>query len=290
MAPTVALVRSILNAGSVLAPGAAGRATFALFKRPAARSRVRTAERELHERAVTEHLTVNGKRVVVYRWGDGSRPVLLLHGWQSRASRFTAYVPRLLALGLSPIAFDAPGHGDSAGRETTILEYRELIGRLHERYGTFEAVIAHSFGVACAFLALRDGVRAERLVAVSGVAEFSYLVDGFCGQLGLNDRLKAGLVRRIERELFPDTPALWERFDATHRPEDLPLPIMVIHDENDDVVPLHQAHRLKAAYGDRLQLLVTKGLGHRRILAEPTVVDNAIGFLESTARPAEVTA
>jgi hypothetical protein len=31
--------------------------------------------------------TVGGKRAVTYTWGDGDRPVLLVHGWESRASR-----------------------------------------------------------------------------------------------------------------------------------------------------------------------------------------------------------
>lgn len=281
MDPSIALVRTTLNTVSLIAPSVAGRAAFALFRHPIRRGRLRTVERELHQRAVVEQLVVNGKRVAAYRWGDGTRPVLLLHGWQSRASRYAPLIPRLQALGLSPIGFDAPGHGESAGRATTILEYRELIGRLQERYGPFEAIVAHSFGVNCAFLALRTGIRAERLVAIAGVAEFRFLVDGFCAQLGLNARIERDLTRRIEQVLFPGTEAIWERFDATDRPEELGIPVLVVHDEDDPTVPLDQAHRLKAAYGDRLDLLVTRGLGHRRILTEPAVLDNVIGFLSS---------
>ena len=279
MDPAVTLLRTVLNAASLPAPRTAGRAAFALFLRPGRRSRVRTTEREVHDRAVTDELTVNGKRVVVYRWGDGARPVLLVHGWQSRASRFAPFVPRLQALGLSPVSFDAPGHGDSGGRTTTILEYREVIRRLQETYGTFDSVIAHSFGVSCAYLALREGVRAGRLVAVAGVARFGYLPAAFCARLGLNGRIERDLRRRIEQELFAGAGDIWERFDATRDPAAVPLPVLAVHDEDDTVVGIDQAYRLKAAYGDRLDLLVTRGLGHRRILADPAVIDNAIGFL-----------
>ncbi|MFG2819451.1 alpha/beta hydrolase [Kitasatospora sp. NPDC048365] len=279
MAPIDAAVRTALNATSLLSPSLAGRAAFALFCRPLRRSRVRSTELDVHARAATEELTVNGKRVVAYRWGDGTRPVLLLHGWRSRTSRFADWIPRLLDLGYSPVGFDAPGHGDSQGRGTTILEYRELIGRLQDRYGHFEGVVAHSFGVLCAFHALRTGVTAERLVALSGVSDFTFVVDGFCAGLGVNDRIRRELVRRIERELFPGTPDPLRVFDAGRAPEEVPLPILVVHDEQDDVVPHGQARRLQAAYGERLRLLTTRGLGHRRIVAEPTVVDNAIGFL-----------
>ncbi|GHH60297.1 alpha/beta hydrolase [Kitasatospora indigofera] len=279
MDPAVALIGSTLNATSLLSPRAAGRGAFEIFLRPGRRGRVRPAEREVHERAVTEELTVHGKRVVAYRWGDGARPVLLLHGWQSRASRYAALVPRLRALGLTPVSFDAPGHGDSGGRTTTILEYREAIRRMQDRYGTFDSVVAHSFGVTCAFLALREGARAGRLVAVAGVSEFGYLPARFSAGLGLHPRVERELRRRIEQELFAGTDDVWEHFDAAHDPAAVPLPILAVHDEGDAVARIGQAHRLKAAYGDRLELLTTRGLGHSRILAAPAVIDNIVGFL-----------
>ncbi|MFJ5230106.1 alpha/beta fold hydrolase [Kitasatospora sp. NPDC088391] len=288
MAPTVALLGTALNAASHVATAPPGRVAFELFRRPVRRSRVRPAERELHDRAATGELTVNGKRVRTYRWGDGRRPVLLVHGWQSRASRFAPWVRGLLDQGLSPVGFDAPGHGDSAGRATTILEYQELIGRLAERHGPFEAAVAHSFGVCCTFLAIAEGVPVGRLVAVAGVAEFDFLAGGFAATLGLNDRLRRDLVRRIEDVLLPGAGDVRQRFDATRRPELVTAPILVVHDEDDDVVPLRQAHLLREAYGDRqLRLITTQGLGHRRVLTERTVLDNALAFLTEDAEDAE---
>ncbi|MFI9330497.1 alpha/beta hydrolase [Kitasatospora sp. NPDC052868] len=279
MDPAVALIRTTLNTLSRPAPGLAGRAAFQLYRHPVRRGRVRGREREVHDQAVTEQLTVHGKRVAVYRWGDGARPVLMLHGWQSRASRFAGYVPRLRALGLSPVAFDAPGHGDSGGRATTVLEYRAIATRLQERYGVFEAVIAHSLGVNAAFLALRGGLRARRLVAVAGVSEFSYLPAAFCAELGLNTVIERELRHRAEHGMFPGVEDVTAYFDAARSPEEIALPILVAHDEGDRKVGIDHARRLKAAYGEQLELLVTQGLGHRRILTEPAVVDNAIGFL-----------
>ncbi|MFD7728961.1 alpha/beta hydrolase [Kitasatospora phosalacinea] len=275
-----ALVRTALNVTSRVATAPPGRVAFELFRYPIRRSRVRPAERELHDRAVTEELSVNGKRVRVYRWGDGRRPVLMVHGWRSRASRFTPYVQGLLDLGMSPIAFDAPAHGDSGGRAVTILEYRELIVRLAERYGPFEAAVAHSFGACCTFLAMAEGVPVGRLVSIAGLAEFGYLVEAFTAIMGLNERLERDLVRRIEQVLLPGAGDVWQRFDATRRPELVTAPILAVHDEGDDVVPYRQSQLLRAAYGEeQLRLITTRGLGHRRVLSEPTVVDNVLAFL-----------
>ncbi|WP_020576808.1 alpha/beta fold hydrolase [Actinopolymorpha alba] len=273
----VSLVGSALNAASLLSPRTAGKAALALWRRPMPRGTVRTVERETHDAAVTERISINGKDVVAYRWGDGEKPVLMVHGWQSRGSRYAGFVPVLRGLGFSPVTFDAPGHGDSGGTSMTILEYEEVIRHLQGRYGLFDAVIAHSFGVPCVLHALRNGVGAGRLVAVSGVADFEFLVDEFTRQLGLSARMNQELRRRIEEDLFPHETEIWERFSSVYQPTSLDIPMLAIHDEDDDWVPLEHAHRITAAHGARL--LVTRNLGHRGMLGQPEVIDAAVEFI-----------
>ncbi|MFI9586270.1 alpha/beta fold hydrolase [Streptomyces sp. NPDC052236] len=281
MHPLAPLLRTALNATSRVAPALAGRAAFTLFARPLGRSRPRSSERELHAAAHTDRLTVNGRSVVTYTWGDGARPVLLVHGWSSRGSRFADFVSALRDKGYSPVTFDAPGHGDSEGRATTILEYREIIRQLHARHGDFEAVVAHSFGVLATFFALRDGVVAHRIVGLGGVGSFEYLVDAFCAGLGLNDRLKRDLRRHVEGLLFPREPDIWERFNVTYRPEEVAVPVLLFHDEGDGMVPVAQSRLIAATHGERARLVVTRGLGHSRILNAPDVVAEAVGFAVS---------
>jgi pimeloyl-ACP methyl ester carboxylesterase len=275
----------VLNALAPVAPALAGRLAFSLFRSPLRRGKVRPTERAAHERAVTEELLVDGERVVSYRWGDGERPVLLLHGWRSRASRFAEFVPRLEAMGLSPVSFDAPGHGDSGGRATTIPTNARIAALLHDRYGTFHSVLAHSFGVPCAYLALREGVRAQHLVAVAGVSGFSFLFEEFTRVLSLSPRVGDGLRADVETRLFPGVDDPWQRFDATHEPDRVGVRTLIVHDEDDTMVPLQQAHRLMAAYGSHAELTVTSGLGHRRILTSPAVLDRALAFLGEQEGP-----
>ena len=277
------LTGATLNAVAVPAPRLAGAAACALFRRPVQRGRVRSVERPVHEAAVVGRLRVDGVNVATYRWGEGASPVLLMHGWQSRASRFAAFIPRLQALGYTPVGFDAPGHGDSEGKTTTILQYRDIAAQLQEQHGPFDSVLANSFGVACAFLALRSGVQARRLVAVSGVCDFAYLLDGFCGALGAGDRVREGLRRRLETRLFAAEPGFWDRFSASYQPDEVAAEILAIHDEQDPVVPLAQSERIVAAYGDRARLVTTRGLGHRSVLTDPGVLETALDFLTAPA-------
>ncbi|GAA2136349.1 alpha/beta hydrolase [Kitasatospora kazusensis] len=283
MLPSSAALSAVLNTASYLAPGPAGRAAFRVFRLPLARSRPREAEAALMARAEVGRLDVNGESVVTYRWGDGARPVLLVHGWRSRGSRLALFAAGLLERGYSPVAFDAPGHGDSTGRTTTVVEYREAIRLLHDLYGPFEAVVAHSVGVMASFLALRDGVRADRLAAIGGVCEFEYLVDEFCTALRLRPRLRQELRRLIEQRLFPGEPDFWTRFSVVHDPEAVKIPLLVVHDEQDELVGVDQARRIAAAYGDRARLVTTRGLGHQRILAGPEVVAAVLDFVTGSA-------
>jgi pimeloyl-ACP methyl ester carboxylesterase len=268
------LVGTDLRRIGAVSPRLAGRLAFELWRRPMARGRVRDAEREIHEAARVE--VVDG--VVTYAWGDGSRPVLLVHGWRSRASRYAGFVARLLERGYSPISYDAPGHGDSPGPIVSILGHERIIRALEERHGPFEGVIAHSLGVPFALYAVREGVAARRLVMISGVADFGYLADVFCRELGLGPKINKALRRSIERRYFDGDEHIWTRFSVATGDVDL----LVIHNDEDDVVDPRQAPVLLRSYGPRAHFLGTSGLGHRRIMTDPEVITEAVAFLQES--------
>ncbi|WP_329377246.1 lysophospholipase [Streptomyces sp. NBC_01351] len=272
------LLSTTLNVAARLAPGLLGPRAFALFVRPLGRPRLRPEEAELMARARTGRLVVRGVDVTTYHWGDGDRPVLVVHGWSSRASRFSGIVEALLAEGRSVVAFDAPGHGESGGRASTIVDYREIIRRLHTEHGEFSAVVAHSFGVLATFFMLREGIRAERVVAIGAVADFDYLLDRFCAQLRLGERVRQVLGSHVEDRLFPGEPDIWRRLDAGRRQADLAAPILLLHDVDDDVAAPSQSRAIAAAYGSQARLIETTGLGHRRILADRAVIAAAVEF------------
>jgi pimeloyl-ACP methyl ester carboxylesterase len=265
-----------LNIASRVTPDRAGDWAFALFGK-SLRTPVLRHERSVQDAARVGVLDVNRNRVVTYHWGDGQCPVLLVHGWNSRGSRFAQFVPALQARGFTPITFDAPGHGESRGR-ATILEVREVIARLHERHGPFRAVVGHSFGALCAFHAARTGVSTDRLVSISGVCEFGFLVRSFGTQLRLSPRLLERLRRRTEDHFAPE-PDIWERFSAHYQPAKIRAPILVIHDDGDTFVTPDQAERIVASYEPRARLLRTQRLGHRRILNDQSVVDATVAFV-----------
>ena len=274
MAPT--LVRRTIDTAARVSPALAGRLALEVWRRPGGPATVRADEQAVHDAARTSYVE-HGGRVVTYAWGDGARPVLLVHGWGARASRFAAIVTALVERGYSPVSYDAWAHGATPGRARTIPDHRVVIAALEAEHGRFEGVVAHSFGVPVALYAVRDGLDVGRVVAISGMGDFGYLVDSFCAGLGVRPIVNPLLRRAIERTFFAGDDTIWARFSAQ------PMPgreVLVVHDAGDAIVARNQAEILMSALGEDARLLETTGLGHGRILRDPDVVAAAADFLD----------
>jgi len=273
--PGLRAVRATIDAATRVSPYVGGRLALELWRRPGGPSVVRPDEQAVHDAAHPSYVEHRG-RVATYAWGDGERPVLLVHGWGARASRFATIVTALLERGYSPVSYDAWAHGATPGPVRTILDHQVVIDRLAEQHGPFEAVVAHSFGVPVSLYAVREGLAADRVVAISGMGDFGYLVDVFCAGLGVREPVNAALRRAIERTYFTGDTGIWERFSVG------PLPgteVLVVHDADDAVVARRQADVVLEALDGSATLLATTGLGHSRILGDPAVVGAAVDFL-----------
>lgn len=281
--PTSALPAAVraLRLLDRIAPPLAAETAYSLWVRPGRRKAVHPTEAAVMDDAVRDTITVRGRRVAVYRWGTGSRAVLLVHGWQSRAAAFAPLVRELRDAGRTIVAFDAPAHGLSSGRQTDVRDYAAIIGELARAHDGFEAIVAHSFGTPGAVQAIRSGIRVGKLVTVNGAAEFEYLLQRFASTLGLRRSSVLAVRRRTEQRLFRGHPDdIWSTYSATAA---LPveLPWLVVHDDADATIELSQARALVDAHPASTELLITHGLGHNRPLRDDEVLDRITGFLST---------
>lgn len=280
---TRVVARRTLRLTHLIAPPLAEVGAAAMFGTPGRRARVWSIERDPLAQAEVRRHRVGRHQVHSYHWGDGARPVLLVHGWQARASRWAPLAAALTARGLSPIAFDAPGHGESTGHGTDVPSLGALVQHLADQTGPLDALVAHSFGALAATHALRQGVVADRYVALAPVSDPEHLLETFATWLDLTPRVVAGVRRRIDRSQPVDDP--WRTLAVDRGPLDPTLPVLVIHDEEDQVVPVAHGRRLLAAHADHGQMLTTHGLDHQRMLTEPRVIDAVVDFVAT--KPAD---
>ncbi|CAL9592931.1 hypothetical protein SUDANB121_05294 [Nocardiopsis dassonvillei] len=282
------LVGAAVNALALPAPRLAGSLARRMWAAPGPPRAIPDEDRELHDTADTATVRVGRWDVATYAWGDTARPVLLTHGWRSRALRFAPLIRRLVDLGYGPVSWDAPGHGATGGPLGTILDALRIQRLLQDRHGRFHAVVAHSMGAPFAVHALREGVEADRVVLLAGVSDFDYLLTAFSDALRLGPRALEALRSAVERRYFDADPTVWERFSTTHRIDTLEQPFLLLHDDTDPVVPFAHSLRTLEHLAGRGRMIATTGLGHSGALFEREHLDAITSFVQGTDRPAPV--
>lgn len=283
MKPLPRVIRFALRVLGTLAPPLAARVAEPLFWYLGKPAPVRAKDASVHDRARVDRLDIAGNSVAVYAWGNGPNPVLLVHGWRSRASRLARLVESLERSDRTILSFDAPGNGASTGSRTNLMEYAAVITRLGGRFGRFEAIVAHSGGVLASFVAARDGVAVGRLVAISGSYSWTHVFATFVRAAELPRRTAATVQRRILSSTFAHLRDAPRYFVAELDPTDTVTPLLVIHDELDQAVGIDEGRTIADAHNGPTELVVTHGLGHSRILDDPNVVARVRAFVSGEA-------
>jgi fermentation-respiration switch protein FrsA (DUF1100 family) len=237
----------------------------------------------VHNRARRETTTIGERHVVLYRWGHGPETVLLVHGWRGRASQFAALVEALESPERTIVAFDAPGNGDSPGDRTDLRDYLAVIQLVAAEANGLHLLVGHSFGVMGIFVAVREGVRAKRMVSIAGTADMDYTYATFSRALELPSRVDSLLRRKIEQRVFNGDTGIWRRFVSELDPTDQ-TPLLIVHDRDDRAVEFSQAEKIAAAHLGPITELFTSGLGHTRVLTNPTVLRTIVDFASEPAR------
>jgi pimeloyl-ACP methyl ester carboxylesterase len=241
------------------------------------RSRPSARIQALLDGACRRDLNVGGVRLATWRWGTGPL-VLLAHGWGGLGGQLAAFVGPLLARGFSVMCFDAPGHGRSAGRRSSLVEFARALRGVADAEGPVHAVIAHSLGAAAAALALRNGLRAERAVFVGAPADPEAWTTEFARRLGIAAPVLHRMRSRIETRLG----VRWSQLRVLDGAPSQRTPLLLLHDLDDAEVAWSDSAALAEAWPGA-RLVSTRGLGHRRILRDPAVVAQAVDFAAEAA-------
>lgn len=225
-------------------------------------------------------------RLQAWSWGVGP-PVLLVHGWEGHAGQLRGFVAPLIARGLRVVAFDLPAHGHSSGRRATVLDLAAAVRAVADAVGPLRGVIAHSLGGTATALALHpapqaaaadldgsQGLRVHRVVLLAPAAEPTHFVQAMATQLGLSPERTAGMLRRVRKLVGTNFADLSVPQFAGR----MTMPLLLVHDPADRLVPWEHGQAIAAAWpGARLR--PAPRLGHRRLLADPQVIAEAVAFV-----------
>jgi pimeloyl-ACP methyl ester carboxylesterase len=216
------------------------------------------------------------KEVVVYNYGESNKKILLVHGWSGRGTQLYKIADELLKNGFSTISFDAPGHGKSAGNSTIMVEFIETILYLEKQYGNFEAAIGHSLGGISLLNATRNGLKINHLITIGSADFIKDIIDDFVFNLKLKPKLGDSLQYYFEKKYR----TTMDDLSAYIAAREIEIPVLIIHDNDDAEVSVKCAINIHKNLKNG-QLMITKGLGHRKILENEVVIEKVVDFLNN---------
>ena len=267
------VIRSVLAGVNLLSRSACASCAEIAFRRPIRSS---PSRREARTLAVGELTRVRGRlgEVAVWHWGSGPR-VLLVHGWGGHAGRLAAFVSPLLDAGFGVAAFDAPAHGISDGSLASLPDFVETVSLVAGVTGSV-ALIGHSMGAAACALAMRFGLPARGAVLLAPPADPEVYTARYARYMRLSADAARSMGERLERRYGV-------RFGDLRLVSGAPsTPVLVVHDRRDPRVPVRDGIAIARAWPGA-DLVVTRGLGHHRILRDARVIRRSVRFLGRTA-------
>jgi pimeloyl-ACP methyl ester carboxylesterase len=206
--------------------------------------------------------------------------VIVMHGWGANASLMLPLAPHLHRAGMHALFLDARNHGRSEHDDFVSMprfseDLEVAIEWMHELEDIASiGVIGHSVGAGAALLV---GSRRDDLAAVVSVSAFAHPGEIMSAGPPLNRMpipMRQGLIRTMEKTIG----ARFDEIAPRATIGGVSAPLMLVHGEADDVVPVENMREL-AALAPGARTLVVPGADHSSLDAFEPHVGAILAFL-----------
>ncbi len=201
----------------------------------------------------------------------GKGTIILSHGYSGDCSPDMVYAPLLNNAGYNVCLFDYRGHGNSEGNYTSLVYYerRDLLAALDflcARGITRVGLLGFSMGGAIALATAPLSPMVVGVISDCTFGELKAVVQNSALRRGIPPLLSRPLARavmlfasaRLRADLSTSDPIRWIAKIS-------PRPVLVMHGEDDEDIPVEQAYRLFHAAQQPKELWIVPGAKHRRI-------------------------
>ncbi|MDG1965806.1 MAG: alpha/beta fold hydrolase [Flavobacteriaceae bacterium] len=215
------------------------------------------------------------KTVWCYHWSGKGPKIVLVHGWSSRATNFYEIIEKLILLDYNVYAFDAVAHGESKGIITNIPELIKTLEELIQEWGPVEAILGHSGGGFASAYVVAQNRQIKKLILISSFNKVTDVFKKYFEMIQLGEKARLLMLGYFTKLTGKKVQELSGELSA----QAIRAKTLVIHDRNDKEVQVEDsidiAKNLKNG-----QLILTEGLGHRRILRDEMVINELVNFLK----------
>lgn len=274
-------IRTKFKFFSFLSNKNAARKAMQLFCTPQHRNRKKLPP--VFENSEKINFLFEGHYIQGYRWNHpAEKKLLILHGFESSVINFDRYIMPLTKAGYEVLAFDAPAHGRSSGKQINVLLYKNFILHIIKQYGPVANFIAHSFGGLALSLVLEEVQHTEetKIVLIAPAAETATAINSFFSILKLNGSVRKEFDKLIET-MSGHKP---EWFSIARIAGKLKAKTLWLQDKDDLMTPLSDVAPVLQKNYPNFQFIISEGLGHRRIYRDNNSFKAIMRFFNGDTR------
>jgi pimeloyl-ACP methyl ester carboxylesterase len=232
------------------------------------------------DRWSTESIPFDDGTITLFRQDaqPGQPWVLLTHGWAGNAAQLKVLGDALAKSGYNVALLELLAHGGNRGATNSLPQSARAIAlaleRLRNAGGAVSAIVAHSMGGnAAADVATRDAA-IEKLVLIAPPATPRQFTYDFARMFGLTESTRAAMQQRIETRFN----MRMAQYDMAQVVANGRARVLLIHDQ-DDIVNAVDPSKQLAQQVANVELFVTRGQGHNKILKYGPVSERIAEFL-----------
>lgn len=224
--------------------------------------------------AYDEFFTGGNLSFNVFKWGNGSRLVILTHGWGSKATDFTELISELMTVpNVTVVAFDAPGNGSSEGELSNGELFANTVSAVIKQFGMPDVLIGHSLGCMANVLALSRATELPRLLI--SITPLIRLKDNFIATMtsvGVNQKAQAAFFDSFKKTIGGPT----EQYDQEKLYKfGSELDHIMLYDEADLISPYPYIRDFLSSR-PFIRAENYNGAGHERIIKSPEAIKRIV--------------
>jgi pimeloyl-ACP methyl ester carboxylesterase len=198
-----------------------------------------------------------------------------VHGWGRNVGRVLPYIDVLHHAGFNVLAFDSRNHGSSdSDRYSTMLKFAQdikaAVDFLEKSYKNSIitlGVVGLSIGGGAALYAASIDTRIMKLVTVGALGDPKAVIQSELKRNGIASKI---IQKLLLRYLEHHVGISFEDLAPINRIKNIQAEVMIIHGEDDEVVPARQAHQLvENGNSEQIRLWLMPGKGHSNCHEHP---------------------
>ena len=247
-----------INVLSFVLPEKASQLAYAFFSEPREGKLSKDNLPEILKEAQTNSFQQEEHSFQTYTWEGNETIILLVHGWESNASRWESFLPYLKKSGSTIIAIDGPAHGLSSGKEFSIPKYAEFIHIAVEKFKP-QFLIGHSIGgkTILYYQSVYQNAIVKKMVILGAPSDFRIILNNYITLLSLNQKI----AKELEAHYFNNFKLNLENFSGKLFASKINTEGLIAHDIDDTVVLFDEGKKIASSWKNAV-FIETKGLGH----------------------------